>query len=443
MSVSLVLLLSMAVGMVTVSPVVGVATPTATPLATPVATVSPMVGVVTPVATVSPMVGVPTPVATPVATPVETPVATHVATQLLSAMYGSLSSPNFPEPYPRHSALRWNISVAPGYRLRLYFSHFHLEPSYLCQYDYVQVEADGEVLALFCGLDQTDTEDVPSLKIISSPRNSLSVFFCSDFSDEERYTGFLAHYSAEDVDECSERSDEELVCDHFCHNFIGGYYCSCRYGYLLHSDNRTCTVECSDGVFRERSGVLSSVDFPSPYPKSSDCSYRIEVAPGFRLRLQFDPRFDVEDHPEVLCPYDHVKVLAGSSEFGPFCGDRAPPEIQTDSNVVTVFFHSDNSGENAGWSLQYTSIGSKCPALETPPNAMLNPVQSEYSFKDHVLFTCSPGYRLLKDGETLDHYQLDCQSDGSWSSSPPLCYKTDSGRKRRALSTILTNHSPD
>ncbi|XP_039677845.1 mannan-binding lectin serine protease 1-like [Perca fluviatilis] len=166
-------------------------------------------------------------------------VATPVATQLLSAMYGSLQSPNFPEPYPPHSSLRWNITVAPGYRLRLYFSHFHLEPSYLCQYDYVQIEADGELLGLFCGLDPTDTEAVPS-QIISSPRNSLSLFFCSDFSNEERYPGFLAHYSTEDVDECSEQSDEELVCDHFCHNFIGGYYCSCRYGYLLHHDNRTC-----------------------------------------------------------------------------------------------------------------------------------------------------------------------------------------------------------
>ena len=69
-----------------------------------------------------------------------------------------------------------------------------------------------------------------------------------------------------------------------------------------------CSVECSDGVFRERSGVLSSVDFPSPYPKSSECSYRIEVEPGFRLRLQFDAHFDVEDHPDVSCPYDYVKV---------------------------------------------------------------------------------------------------------------------------------------
>lgn len=61
-------------------------------------------------------------------------------------------------------------------------------------------------------------------------------------------------------------------------------------------------------MFRERFGILSSVDFPAPYPKSCDCSYRIEVEEGFRLRLQFDSRFDVEDHPDVSCPYDYVKV---------------------------------------------------------------------------------------------------------------------------------------
>uniref|UniRef100_A0A8P4GM08 Mannan-binding lectin serine protease 1 n=1 Tax=Dicentrarchus labrax TaxID=13489 RepID=A0A8P4GM08_DICLA len=332
-----------------------------------------------------------------------------------------LQSPDFPDPYPRETSLRWNISVPPGFQVQLYFSHFDLEPSYLCEYDYIKVEAEGEVLALFCGREETDTEAVPGQQIITSPRNSLSVLFTSDFSNEERYSGFMAHYSAVDVDECSDRSDENLLCDHFCHNYIGGYYCSCRHGYLLHSDNRTCRVECSDGVFRERSGVLSSVDFPSPYPKSSDCLYRIEVEPGFRIRLQFDPRFDVEDHPDVSCPYDHVKVTAGNSEFGPFCGDQSPGLIDTDSNNVTVVFHSDNSGENLGWRVTYTATGSQCQVPEAPPHALLNPVQSEYSFKDHILVTCEPGFRLLKDEQYLDHYQMDCQSDGCWSSSPPHC----------------------
>lgn len=68
-----------------------------------------------------------------------------VDAQLLAAseMYGSLQSPNFPEPYPRETQLRWNVSVPEGFQIKLYFSHFDLEPSYLCEYDYVKVRQQG------------------------------------------------------------------------------------------------------------------------------------------------------------------------------------------------------------------------------------------------------------------------------------------------------------
>lgn len=146
-----------------------------------------------------------------------------------------------------------------------------------------------------------------------------------------------------------------------------------------------CTVECSGVVFRERSGVLSSVDFPAPYPKNSNCSYRIEVEEGFKLRLFFAPEFDVEDHPDIVCPYDHIKVRtlltntpeacshtdhsgvcqveAGSEEFGPFCGGRSPGLVQTDTNVLTLRFHTDDSGENSGWSLTYSTTGERWTTL--------------------------------------------------------------------------------
>ncbi|KAF3693460.1 Mannan-binding lectin serine protease 1 [Channa argus] len=370
------------------------------------------------------------------------PLLVHSQLVSLTGMFGSLTSPNFPEPYPGETALCWNVSVPDGFHIKLYFSHFDLEPSYLCEYDYVKVEVEGEVLALFCGKEDTDTEAVPAQQVITSPRNSLSVLFSSDFSNEERFSGFMAHYTTVDVDECSERSDEDLLCDHFCHNYIGGYYCSCRYGYLLHTNNRTCTVDCSNGVFRERSGVLNSVDFPAPYPKSSECLYRIEVELGFRLSLKFDPTFDIEDHPDISCPYDYVKITAGSNMFGPFCGDQSPGVIEMDSNVLTIVFHSDDSGENLGWRLTYTSIGSQCSVPEIPPHALMNPLQSEYSFKDHILFTCEPGYRLLKDGEYLDHYQVDCRSDGSWSSSPPQCQLVDCGSPKAVsmADVVFGNH---
>ena len=67
----------------------------------------------------------------------------------LLEMYGSLQSPNFPEPYPRETQLRWNVSVPDGFQVKLYFSHFDLEPSYLCEYDFVKVRHWG-IMGTFC-----------------------------------------------------------------------------------------------------------------------------------------------------------------------------------------------------------------------------------------------------------------------------------------------------
>lgn len=56
-------------------------------------------------------------------------------------MFGRLASPGFPDKYANNQERRWALTAPPGYRLRLYFTHFQLEPSYLCEYDFVKVPA--------------------------------------------------------------------------------------------------------------------------------------------------------------------------------------------------------------------------------------------------------------------------------------------------------------
>ncbi|XP_038272845.1 mannan-binding lectin serine protease 1 isoform X2 [Dermochelys coriacea] len=343
----------------------------------------------------------------------------------LTDMFGEIQSPNFPDSYPSDSEVTWNISVPDGFRIKLYFMHFDLESSYLCEYDYVKVEAEDQVLATFCGRETTDTEQAPGQQVVLSPGSYMGLTFRSDFSNEERFTGFDAHYTAVDVDECLEKSDEELACDHNCHNYIGGYYCSCRFGYILHSDNRTCKVECSSNLFTQRSGVITSADFPSSYPKSSDCLYRIELEEGFLISLQFEDSFDIEDHPEVSCPYDYIKIKAGWKQFGPFCGEKSPGRLETQSNSVQILFHSDSSGENQGWKLSYTAIGNPCPLVQPPINGKIEPSQAKYTFKDQVVISCNPGYNVLKDNVESDSFQIECLKDGTWSNKIPICKIAD------------------
>lgn len=339
----------------------------------------------------------------------------------LNNMFGQIQSPGYPDSYPSDSKVTWNISVPEGFRIKLYFMHFNLESSYLCEYDYVKVETEDQLLAIFCGSENTDTEHTPGQEVVLSPGSFMSITFQSDFSDEERFTGFEAHYVAVDVDECTEREDEELSCDHYCHNYIGGYYCSCRFGYILHTDNRTCRVECSDNLFTQRTGVITSPDFPNPYPKSSECFYVIDLEEGFMINLQFEDIFDIEDHPEVPCPYDYIKIKAGPKVLGPFCGEKTPEPINTQTHNVMILFRSDNSGENRGWKLSYKATGKECPEPQPPVHGKVEPLQAKYFFKDQVLISCDTGYKVLKDNVEMDTFQIECLKDGTWSNKIPTC----------------------
>ena len=52
---------------------------------------------------------------------------------------------------------------------------------------------------------------------------------------------------AADIDECSSSNGG---CAHNCTNLVGGHECSCRDGYTLGADNKTCADidECADSL---------------------------------------------------------------------------------------------------------------------------------------------------------------------------------------------------
>ncbi|NXC43322.1 MASP2 protease, partial [Penelope pileata] len=365
---------------------------------------------------------------------------------VLQKMYGRITSPDFPNAYPNHKERIWNITVPKGYSVRIYFTHFNLELSYLCEYDYVKLSSGGKTLATLCGQDSTDTEEAPGNKTYVSTDSTLMVVFRSDYSNEKPFTGFEAFYAAEDINECKQLFDGEPLCNHHCHNYVGGYYCSCRVGYTLHENKRTCTAQCQNQVFTQRTGEMASPDYPAPYPPLSTCSYSIQVEEGFLITLEFVETFNVETHPEMLCPYDVLmvsfllsfQIKTPKKQFGPFCGKTLPAKIETWTNVVNITFITDVSGAHTGWKMKYTAVGLPCPSPEAPPHGHIAPVQAQYAVGDRYALSCDIGYVLLENENVVMSFVAECRKNASWSKATAKCIIVDCGQPEDIDSGAVT-----
>ncbi|XP_066493969.1 mannan-binding lectin serine protease 2 isoform X1 [Tiliqua scincoides] len=353
-------------------------------------------------------------------------------------MYGRIASPDFPNVYPNSKERTWNITVPHGYAIRIYFTHFKLELSYQCEYDYVKMHSGGKVLATLCGHQSTDTEEAPGDKTFHSMDNNLAVTFRSDYSNEKEFTGFEAFYAAEDIDECAQLVNDETICDHHCHNYLGGFYCSCRIGYLLHKDKRTCMADCQNKVLTASSGEITSPNYPNPYPKLSNCRYSIQVEEGFMVILEFVGTFDIEAHPDVLCPYDILKVKTPKKEFGPFCGKTIPPKIETRSHTVEIQFTTDLTGIHTGWKIKYNTTAVPCPNPKVPPHGQIHPVQAKYVMKESYSLSCRTGYILLENNLVVKSFTATCQKDGSWNKAIAHCIIVDCGPAEEIANGTLT-----
>ncbi|CAI9602875.1 unnamed protein product [Staurois parvus] len=209
---------------------------------------------------------------------------------------------------------------------------------------------------------------------------------------------------------------------HVCHNYIGGYVCSCLPGYKLQNDKRTCKVDCSSQLFTEESGYISSPGYPKPYPADLNCNYSIRVEEGFQISISFVETFDIDFHPRAPCPYDTLKVFAGGTLLGTYCGRKSPGTLKTLSNKVDILFHTDDSGDSKGWKLRYTTQTAKCPTPTTLDTfSIVSPVQREYQMRDYIVVSCKTGYQLMENDKELKTFTSLCQKDGTWHRPMPRC----------------------
>ncbi|KAM4819655.1 complement C1r subcomponent [Thomomys bottae] len=355
-------------------------------------------------------------------------------------LYGTVTSPLYPKPYPNNLETTTVIEVPQGYRVKLVFRIFDVEPSEACFYDYVKISADKKNLGRFCGKLGSPLANPPGKKEFLSQGNRMMLTFHTDFSNEENgtamfYKGFLAFYQAVDLDECSApyspvEGDPRPPCQHLCHNYIGGYFCSCRAGYELQKDG-SCHADCSRELHTEPEGYISSLEYPQPYPPDLRCNYSIRVEKGLTLRLKFLEPFDIDEHQQVHCPYDQLQIYAGGKKLGEFCGQQRPPDLDVHGNTADVVFFTDDSGDSRGWKLHYTTETIKCPQPKALDEfTIIQDLQPEYRYRSYFIATCKQGYQLMKGKQALLSFTAVCQHDGTWDRAMPRCKIRDCGRPR-------------
>eukprot|EP00118_Oscarella_pearsei_P009956 m.58895 g.58895 ORF g.58895 m.58895 type:complete len:711 (+) comp34843_c1_seq3:256-2388(+) len=352
----------------------------------------------------------------------------------LTGLYGHFKSPGFPNNYPVETTCTWSITVPQGYRIRLTFTEFKIEEnSRLCDYDRVNVtDPKGSLTALyddvsqncaagrchksaspsvtghsklFCGTPLSDGPKAPFL----SNGNALIVSLISDYSETE--AGFVAHYEAIDVNECLCNNGN---CSHFCHNYIGGYHCSCRSQYRLASDKLLCNVQCHGNVINltsDECGKITSPEYPNNYPDKANCSWTIHVPAGNQIQINFTD-FDVEDHHASHCPYDKVEVIVGNKKAGIHCGKSHPDAVISKANQIRIGFKSDDSVNHKGFELNYCSKRLVCGDPGKPANGER---LGSYKYLDRVRFQCVKGF------EIVGSFSRQCLASGDWSGTQPIC----------------------
>ncbi|XP_008049021.1 complement C1s subcomponent [Carlito syrichta] len=342
-------------------------------------------------------------------------------------MYGEILSPNYPQAYPNEVEKSWDIEVPEGYGIHLYFTHLDIELSENCAYDSVQIMSGEFEEGKLCGQRTSKNPDSPIVEEFQVPYNKLRVIFKSDFSNEERFTGFAAYYVAMDVDECTDFAD--VPCSHFCNNFIGGYFCSCPPEYFLHEDMKNCGVNCSGDVFTALIGEIASPNYPNPYPENSRCEYQILLEEGFQVVVTVRREdFDVEPaDSEGNCP-DSLVFVAGDRQFGPYCGHGfpGPLSIETKSNALDIIFQTDLTGHKKGWKLRYHGDPIPCPKEDTA-HSVWEPEKAKYVFQDVVTITCVDGFEIVQGNAGSTSFYSTCQSNGKWSNSRMKCQPVDCG----------------
>lgn len=298
-----------------------------------------------------------------------------------------IESPNYPQFYLPNKECIWRLSTATNSQVAIEFSTFDLEPHINCRRDFVEVR-DGDsfksrLIGKYCG------NSLPP--ILASTTNKMFIRFSSDASAQGR--GFSATLYQE-INECKLA---EHGCEQNCINTLDGYTCTCRLGYKLRSDMKTCEINCG-GVISTTNGTIESPSFPHAYPANEECVWEIVSHDPYRIVLNFT-HFELEGSQLVQeeCDYDSVRIASKypdgrMEQQAVYCSNILPPSITSETSIMRITFKSDNVVQKSGFSAIFSTLIDRCAIKNGGCE------QKCRSTIDSVECSCKTGFILHENG---------------------------------------------
>ncbi|XP_039865031.1 platelet-derived growth factor D isoform X2 [Simochromis diagramma] len=127
-------------------------------------------------------------------------------------------------------------------------------------------------------------------------------------------------------------------------------------------------------------GVIHSPRYPNAYPRNLLLSWKLLSPPGSHIHLEFDGHFGLEEAENGMCRYDFVEVEDQSESstiiWGRWCGQKAPPSLNSKTNKLKVTFKSDDYFvARPGFKIYYSPLyESPLPASNTNWEAVTVPM---------------------------------------------------------------------
>ncbi|XP_055335662.1 cubilin-like [Paramacrobiotus metropolitanus] len=226
----------------------------------------------------------------------------------MSALEGFFTSPRYPDNYPTRVECIWTIRASPGNTVDLNFLNFIVgdnDDDPHCNIDYVEIRegsSSGPVLGRYCG-DEVPTNHTSGIEVLW--------IMLRVSGDQETHSGFSAEYR------------------------------------LRHGGE----------IFGKSSGQIASPLYPMNYPHNSTFTWRVTSPSGTTIRVRF-VKMDMEDR---RCYFDYLALYNGPTTLAPiigkYCGFELPEPIQTASNQLFIFMHTDRYGGNGqGFLLEWESV---------------------------------------------------------------------------------------